>query len=204
MVMKMKKKKNSHVESKVKAPVKKPGWKAKLRLDGTAGTIFYVVVGILLAFGINQALAFGLRTEMPVVAVESNSMVPTFYRGDILIIQGAASPQGYQDFVQVGDVIVFTPPGKQIPIVHRVIAKNPDGTFQTRGDANNGQQLPFEKSIQPGEIEGKMVLLIPYLGWIKIGMTEYVIPFIAANILAVIAVLATISFIYYWAKNIRV
>jgi signal peptidase len=203
MIMKMKKNKRGHVEA-VKAPAKKTGWQARLKLDGTAGTVFYVVVGILLAFGINQALAFGLRTEMPVVAVESNSMVPTFYRGDILIIQGAASPQEYQDFVQVGDVIVFTPPGKQIPIVHRVIAKNPDGTFQTRGDANNGQQLPFEKSIQPVEIEGKMVLLIPYLGWIKIGVTEYVIPFLIDNILAVIAVLATISFIYYWAKNIRV
>jgi signal peptidase I len=177
---------------------------SRLKLDGTTGTIFYVVVGILLAFGINQGLAFSLHTTMPVVAVESNSMVPFFSRGDILIIQGTATPEEYNSFLQIGDVIVFTPPGKPIPIVHRLIAKNADGTFQTRGDANNGQQLPFEKAIKPEEVEGKMLVIIPYLGWIKIGMTEYIYPFIMSNILVLIAILATITFIYYWAKNRKV
>ena len=60
----------------------------KVSFEGNTGTIFYVIIGILLAFGINQGLALALSTEIPVVAVESNSMVPTFYQGDILIIQG--------------------------------------------------------------------------------------------------------------------
>ncbi len=168
--------------------------------DGTTGTIIYIVIGIILAFGINQGLAFALSTSMPVVAVESNSMVPTFAKGDILIIRGVPNPDDYNELLEIGDVIVFTPPERPIPIVHRLIEKNPDGTFQTRGDANHGQQLPFEKSISPEEVEGKMVMIIPYVGWIKIGITEYLFP----NPWIIVVLLVTISFIYYLAKNIRV
>lgn len=170
------------------------------KTDSTLGTIFYIVIGIVLAFGINHVLAFGLSTDMPVVAVESNSMVPAFTRGDILIIQGVQNPEDYWEFLEVGDVIVFTPPGRPVPIVHRIIEKNDDGTFQTRGDANNGQQLPFEKRISPEEIEGKMVFIIPFLGWIKIGFTEILIPFLISNVWILLLVLVTGSFIYYWAK----
>ncbi len=168
--------------------------------EGTTGTILYIAIGIVLAFSINQGLALALSTDMPVVAVESDSMVPAFSKGDILIIQGVSEPEDYQDFLNVGDVIVFSPPGRSVPIVHRLIEKNPDGTFQTRGDANNGQQLPFEKSIKPDEIEGKMITIIPYVGWIKIGITEYLLP----NPWVPVVLLVTISFIYYLAKNIRV
>ena len=131
-------------------------------------TILYIVLGILLAFGINQGLALALSTDLPIVAVESNSMVPTFSQGDILILNGETS-------YKVGDIIVFSPSPDSIPVVHRVVSINPDGSYQTKGDANNSQ-LPFEKNIQSGQIHGKVVLIVPYLGWVKIGITQYVIP----------------------------
>ena len=133
-------------------------------------TILYIVFGVVLAFGINLTLAFALSTDMPVVAVESNSMVPTFNRGDILVLQGVPAEQ-----LKIGDIIVFSPPSSQTPIVHRIIDVNPDGTFQTKGDANTGQ-LPFEKSIQPEQIHGKEIAVVPFLGWIKIGMNEFIMP----------------------------
>jgi signal peptidase len=165
--------------------------------EGTLGTIFYVAIGVFLALGINQGLAFALSTDMPVVAVESNSMVPTFYKGDILIIQGVSDPSQYQDFLQIGDVIVFSPEGKAIPIVHRIIEKNPDGTFQTMGDANQPRQLPFEKRIEPSQIHGKMLFIIPFLGWIKIGATEYLLPNVGWVFLAVV----TVTFLYLIIKK---
>jgi len=133
-------------------------------------TVLYIVFGVVLAFGINHTLAFALSTDMPVVAVESNSMVPTFNRGDILILQGVPPEQ-----LKTGDIIVFSPVSGQTPIVHRVIQINPDGTFQTKGDANTGQ-LPFEKKISPEQIHGKEIAIVPFLGWVKIGMSEFVMP----------------------------
>ncbi len=155
-------------------------------MEGTKETIVYVVFGILLAFGINQCLAFAFSTDMPIVAVESNSMIPTFYKGDILILQGE------KDYKK-GDVIVFSPPGHSVPVVHRVIKINDDGTYQTCGDANKGVQLAFEKHIDPDEIHGKMIFRIPMLGWVKIGLVEYLLP----NIGLIMIIIIPIGVIYY-------
>jgi len=128
--------------------------------------ILYIIFGVLLAFGINQTLGFVLSTDMPVVAVESNSMVPTFQKGDILVLQGVPEKD-----LKIGDIIVFSPSPTQTPVVHRIIKINNDGTFQTRGDANSGQ-LPFEKKIEYSQIHGKVIFIIPYIGWVKIILME--------------------------------
>ena len=133
-------------------------------------TALYVLVGILLALGVNMGMAFFLATDMPVVAVESNSMIPTFQRGDLLILQGIPADQ-----IQIDDIIVFIPSQRTTAIVHRVIELNPDGTFQTQGDANP-QQLPFEESISFSNIHGKVVTIIPLLGWVRIGVVDYIRP----------------------------
>jgi signal peptidase len=164
--------------------------KFKGRFDST---LVYILLGIALAFTFNQGLAFALSTDMPIVAVESNSMVPTFYKGDILILQGVRPQQ-----ISVGDIIVFSPPGRDTPVVHRVIQLNKDGTFQTKGDANAGQ-LPFETSIQPGQIHGKEVFIIPYVGWIKLGITDYIIP----NILWVAVALLVIGAVVVVPKHLK-
>ncbi len=165
----------------------------KRKIKYMDNSIFYIILGVALALSINWGLAFALNTDMPVVAVESNSMVPTFSRGDILVLQGVPSQQ-----LKVGDIIVFSPGSGQTPVVHRIITENPDGTFQTKGDNNNGQ-LPFEKMIGSSQIHGKAVLIIPYLGWLKIGMMEYVLP----NILWFVLAGGIIGFIYMGAKLYR-
>ena len=158
--------------------------------EGIKETIAYTILGIVIAFLINQTMAYALATDMPIVAVESNSMVPTFYRGDILIIQGVRNPADYAKFLKVGDIIVFSPEGHEVPVVHRIVKINPDGTYQTMGDANNNRQLPFEKRIRPEQIHGKMILRIPYLGWVKIGFTEYVLPnIVPISIIIVVSLL---------------
>jgi signal peptidase len=162
-----------------------------MELKELNSSVVYVLLGILFAFGTNMGLAFALSTDMPIVAVESDSMVPTFYRGDILVLQGVPADQ-----LVVGDIIVFSPPSQPTPIVHRITEINPDGTFQTKGDANSGQ-LPFEKSITENQIHGKEILIIPYLGWIKIGMMEYLLP----NLLWVVLITAIGAGIYVGTKT---
>ena len=150
-----------------------------MKLREPYSTILYIVFGVLLAFGINGGLALALSTDLPIVAVESNSMNTnnpppfpgkpgSFAKGDILVLRGV---WGYE----VGDVIVFTHTEGTTPVVHRLIQINQDGTYQTKGDANTNQ-LPFEKRILPEQVHGKVTLIVPHLGWIKIGMTEFILP----------------------------
>jgi signal peptidase len=152
------------------------------RFAWSNSSIMSVIVGVLLAFSINQGLALALATPMPVVAVESNSMVPTFQRGDILILQGVPA-----DSLHIGDVIVFSPQGQPTPVVHRIIATNADGTLQTQGDANAGQ-LEFERHISPQQIEGKVIMIVPYLGWVKLVIMDIMLP----NLLLVAAAMILI------------
>lgn len=163
--------------------------------DSNLGTAVYVILGIMLAFAVNTGLGFALGTDMPIVAVESDSMVPTFSKGDILILQGTGEPKE-------ADIIVFSVQGRSTPIVHRVVEKNPDGTFQTRGDANFGQ-LPFEKSIDISQIHGKVILIIPYLGWVKIGLSEIFFLHILPNwiLVILIAIVAASLYIAFFSSD---
>jgi signal peptidase len=162
-----------------------------MKMKNSMGTILYIILGVVLAFAANQGLAFALATDMPMVAVESNSMVPTFYRGDILILQGMPAEE-----LGVGDVIVFSPDSRGTPVVHRIVAINPDGTFQTKGDANSGQ-LPFEKSIEPSQIHGMSIATVPWLGWVKIGVTGLVFDNPAMLLMGI----ASIAAIYFVVKG---
>ena len=155
-------------------------------MEGSKATIAYIIVGVVLAWGINQGMALALSTDMPVVAVESNSMIPVFYKGDILVLTGIG------DGPQVGDVVVYSVAGRSVPIVHRIVKVNPDGSYQTKGDANEGQ-LPFEQHVEKESVHGKVVAIVPYLGWVKLGVTEYVLPNAAYVILAAVL----IALVYY-------
>ncbi|MBI4015616.1 MAG: signal peptidase I [Candidatus Aenigmarchaeota archaeon] len=130
------------------------------------GTGFYIVLGFAIAIGVNWGLGFALHTDTPVVAVFSNSMVPEFSKGDMVIV---SSPSG----LSIGDIVVFdaSTGGYRYPIIHRVIAINPDGTYETKGDANSVQGN-FEHNIRASQIHGKAIFEIPYLGWVKVGVFE--------------------------------
>ncbi len=170
----------------------------KTNFGETTKTLIYVFLGILLAFAINLVLGQALSTDMPVVAVESNSMAPTFHKGDVLIIQGVRNPKDYLDFLKIGDVIVFSVEGRELPVVHRINQTNPDGSFQTKGDATRRFQFTFEKHIEPEQIHGKVILIIPYLGWVKVGVTQYILPFVAENIIIVVAIILAIVGVYFY------
>ena len=161
--------------------------------EGWIGSVFYIFLGVGLALVAKQMLAFGLSTDMPVVAVVSQSMqhdhaqqtyygwlennlgygqeyikswpVPTgFFVGDMPIVQGAGE-------YDVGDVIVYSVPGQSYPIIHRIIKMNDDGTYQTKGD-NNLQQAPYEFHISGEQIHGRVIFIIPKLGYFKVILTN--------------------------------
>lgn len=157
--------------------------------SGWTGTLIYSVLGILVAFLLNSSLGVVLGTPLPVVTVSSGSMVPTLNIGDIVFIRA------YEAY-EPGQIIVFNGWRKE-PIIHRVVARiASDGEIEkwggfdmpqeslqklslagqtvyvTKGDHNSGCDQCFgsqpNAAIGQQDVYGASLLVIPYLGWVKI------------------------------------
>jgi len=150
----------------------------------------YILGGAFAALVLKTVLGLILATDYPAVSVLTSSMVHDesteinhykwleenmgynrsyieswpmkngFDVGDLPIVQGS-------DEYKVGDVIVYEVPGQSIPIIHRIIKINPDGTYMTKGDHNSGL-LPFEASVKKEQIKGRVIFIIPKLGYFKV------------------------------------
>ena len=119
---------------------------------------YYIFVTAILGLGL---LLFATITPLLggtyVKVVKSGSMEPFIKTGGIVVVREAAS-------FRAGDVITFGKDTKtQIPTTHRIYKINEDGTFITKGDANNA---PDPIPVSPAEVKGKVVWSAPYLGYI--------------------------------------
>ncbi|TFG16093.1 MAG: signal peptidase I [Promethearchaeota archaeon] len=168
-----------------------------------------VIISILLisiaffgSFFVYFILQISLNTPTPVVVVVSGSMAPNINKGDLLFIQGkdAEDIKNGSAIELDGDVIVFDAWGlegwvfaPQDPVVHRVIDKWLDGSiwyFQTKGDAN---PLPDPVPVPEDRVLGAVIGGIPFIGWIKIVLTDtgLVIP-----LLVIVSTLLVITIIW--------
>lgn len=157
----------------------------------TMETIGYILLGVVAAYSLNFGLGLALGTDLPVVAVVSDSMTHDsttlerhyeylqnnfgytqedieswpikdgFFKGDVLVVKGL-DPED----LKVGEVIVYNIQGQQTPIVHRII-KIENDVITTKGDHN-----PSYDPWKPKRIHGEAVLVIPYLGWPKLILTK--------------------------------
>ena len=139
-------------------------------------TIVYILIGILVANIINFGLGHALNTEKPLMAVVSDSMVPTLNKGDIVVVKGVPASD-----IKVGDIIVYYNPYRNIDVVHRVVGiEIVDGKkyFITKGDNNPyADQDPRARIAPPVSeemLKGKVVLVIPKIGLIKVWFVEVV------------------------------
>ncbi len=153
-------------------------------------TVGYIALGVVAAYLLNFGLGLVLGTDLPVVAVVSDSMthdVTTplrhyeylqdkygytkeevdswpitggFLKGDALVVVGIEAEE-----LKTGDVIVYDIEGQSTPIVHRIIEIE-DGKITTKGDHN-----PSHDPWSPSNIHGKAVTVIPFLGWPKLLLT---------------------------------
>jgi signal peptidase len=135
-------------------------------------TVIYIVIGLIAAFTINTGLAFAFDTSKPVMAVVSGSMEPTFYKGDLIVSKGVPT-----ETLAVGDVIVYSNPLKSIYVVHRIVDIEDQGQhtyFFTKGDNNPewDQKSGLAPPIMDEWVEGKVIFVIPKVGWFKVALTE--------------------------------
>lgn len=90
-------------------------------------------------------------------AVASDSMLPAFARGDLVVTKPLQQPQ-------VGDMVTFRKYGQLV--THRIVATGRvPGTFETRGDANPGND-PW--TISAVDITGRVVGVVPNVGHLQL------------------------------------
>jgi signal peptidase I len=128
--------------------------------------------------------------------------------GDIIIVQGV-NPKDLNTNYPNSDIIVFHDPyDPSMLIVHRIVAvEDVNGTlyFQTKGDGNgnfwpakpNSDLDPWDSNNPPGvpanDVVGKVVMRIPWLGWITLFMRDN--PWGLPVVILLIMVLVIVEFV---------
>jgi signal peptidase len=90
-------------------------------------------------------------------AIVSGSMMPAMAPGDVAVVAPVAP-----DRLRPGQVILFTDPARSDrTLAHRVVSRQDDGTFTTRGDANaTADSTP----VPPSAIRGRIRYVVPSVG----------------------------------------
>ncbi len=157
-----------NLKHKTEKEKREPISKKKLAIS-----VFLIGFAFFGSYLIYFILQIALNTSTPMVVVVSDSMAPNINKGDLLFLQGV-EPEDIEE----GDVIVYDAHGLWVgapedPIVHRVIdiiEKDDKLYFVTKGDNNEHK----DKEPVPGNrVLGKVVARIPYVGWVKIILTDY-------------------------------
>jgi signal peptidase I len=152
----------------------------------------------------------------------------TLHKGDIIIIQHVDPATLNTDYPN-SDIIVYKKPTNpdDTPIVHRIVGSyEVNGTlyFQTKGDgnptpwpapvdpaqydSNNGVWLqnakvpwPTGEGVPEDLVEGKVILRIPYLGWVTLLFKAY--PWVTPLIIGVILFLLALEVLFSRKKAIN-
>ena len=146
--------------------------KNALQNEYVKSIIFLVIIlGSIIAFWF--ALKAGLNTDFPLLAVASESMVPTLNVGDLIIVQGGLKAVDINATYNVGDVIVFySPRNPSELIVHRAVDKQETGGIwyiTTKGDNNPGiDNWNNGLGVPESDIIGKVIGTIPLVGHIPL------------------------------------
>lgn len=155
-----------------------------------------IVLIVVAVFGFWFGLKFALNTDYPMLAVASGSMCTvqpnrcdgwshpfsdSLHTGDLIIVQGVRAQDIYaapfNQSGRSGDILVFNDPDLNELIVHRAVGTvvvNGVTEFVTRGDGNAEQGIgPGPGSpTPPGNIVGKVVLRIPWIGHLALFMRD--------------------------------
>lgn len=117
-------------------------------------TDILLVIVLVIAAVLYIPRLMGLKTYK----VLSGSMEPEYRVGSVVYVEKSSI-----DDIEVGDVITFYINDNTV-VTHRVVDKDNDTeSFHTKGDANeteDGGSVAYDKVV------GKVVLNVPYLGYI--------------------------------------
>ncbi|GAW22417.1 hypothetical protein ANO14919_119540 [Xylariales sp. No.14919] len=136
-----------------------------------------------------KGLSIATNSSFPIVCVVSESMAPTFHRGDLLLLWN------WTTSVEPGDVPVVWFHRAPLPMVHRIVQTTWDTSglqsFLTKGDNNNIDDVALypgqRTSVYRSEVVGFVRGYIPYIGWIVIALQHfYWVKYAAGIVIAII------------------
>ncbi|MCC6034915.1 MAG: signal peptidase I [Desulfurococcaceae archaeon] len=142
-------------------------------------TIIVVISIAIILWNIMRVL---LGSDIPLVVVKSRSMYPTLDVGDLLVIKKSES-------FEIGDIIVFRQ-SRDI-VVHRIYNITSEG-IMTKGDAYN---KPDPWIIKPFDIYGKVITIIPRVGYLLLVLSNPAILLIVIALTITILLLRSVTFI---------
>ena len=148
------------------------------KIWNTVGTVIVVLVVIAAVFLMGARLV-GLQ----VYNVVSDSMRPTYNKGDLLYVK-AVDP----DSVRVGDPITFVLNENLVVATHRVVAVDGENrTFTTKGDANESND---KAPVHFNNLIGVPQFSIPMLGYVSDYIQHPPGTYVAIGIVVVLLALA--------------
>jgi signal peptidase I len=155
----------------------------KSRLPVAIKDVVIVVAGVAVVWAIVW-IGFGTN---PFYVVSSGSMEPVLKQYDILVVRDG---QSFDD-LKVGEIIVFhRPEGGDRVIVHRIIeileGRDGDRIIRTKGDANPASIPGTDFPIEREDYIGRVVYVIPGVGFITQAIAPPVNYIIIAIILAIL------------------
>ena len=138
----------------------------------------FALVSILLSGFVVFLLVSGTHAY----AVQSDSMLPTLRRGDVVFVRKVSF-----DELAKGDVISATFPESDGIFTHRIVRVDTENSqLYTRGDHNmSDDPMPTASS----HILGKLWFSVPYLGFISLYITNYTVLYIALGVALALIVL---------------
>lgn len=125
----------------------------KSKIITLTAIVFLLIPLIYLIYSISNNSLF-------ILTVLSGSMSPTMEPGDVVIVSKVNLGE-----IKEGDIITFKEGNNYI--THRVIEvkRENDIKFITKGDANKD---PDQRTVNPEEVIGKVVFIIPKIGYLGI------------------------------------
>lgn len=147
-------------------------------LLGLAGTLLLVAGWLLF---LHPQSLYGRAAY---VVVSGESMEPTMYTGDLVVVNR-------QDSYETGDVVVYAVPAGEVGagqlIVHRIVGGSGEAGFVIRGD---NRDTADQWKPTAGELIGKQLVHVPAAGrWLGVVRS----PLVVGTTVAVIAMMAVAS-----------
>ena len=130
--------------------------------EGQLSTGWVLVTGMAVALLWFNSGLFGIQPTL----VSGVSMSPALEAGDVVVTKDVPAEE-----IEVGDIIRFRHHDSHV--IHRVVDIEKESGryyFITQGDANNIQDPP----ILEGQLEGKVILTLPKIGWLSIGVRRLI------------------------------
>lgn len=123
-------------------------------------TVIVAVVAVVVVVGTVEGIPHALGTSHPLLAIATDSMVPTLHRGSLVVIQHVPASA-----ITVGTIVAYTTTCLPSPVVHRVVSitNGPNGTvYTTKGDANPSADpcpVPYNSVL------GRVAAIVPVAGF---------------------------------------